>query len=443
MLLLIGGRRKEEGGRRKESRPPQAPLPSTRVHLFGMNQATVITAAVVAAVAASLLFLFLLYACLRRRSMRSVMKQPKHPVLPSADQAARIPKRTESLLLTDLCRYFSLSEIASATNSFDKSRLLGVGGFGRVYLGLFPGFTQAAVKRANPQSQQGIREFRTEIKTLSFLRHRHLVQLLGFCQEADEMLLVYEYMPRGTLRDHLYHRKQGNPPLPWSRRLSICIGAARGLHYLHSGANFIHRDVKSTNILLDDEWVAKVSDFGLCRAGPVVDGESHVSTGVKGSEGYLDPEYMRRQKLTEKSDVYSFGVVLLEVLCARPAICRGMVREKTNLADWVVVCRKRGEMEEIVDGELRGRIAPVCLERYLEIAERCVAERGVDRPAMEEVIWKLEFALDLQKEWEGGGVAVEANQEVGTSGEQVEAGSTTSSSTASLRMTEIFNVESR
>lgn len=367
--------------------------------------------------AAAFGFVMLAICCFCRQRAK-VVKQPTSAWVPlpmhGGHSISLVSKTTvvsgagsyASSAQSNMGRIFTFSEILEATNNFNETLVIGVGGFGKVYQGELDDGTTVAVKRGNPRSEQGIMEFQTEIEMLSKLRHRHLVSLIGYCKENQEMVLVYEFMANGPLRSHLYGANL--PPLQWRQRLEICIGAARGLHYLHTGAtqSIIHRDVKTTNILLDENLVAKVSDFGLSKTGPSLD-QTHVSTAVKGSFGYLDPEYFRRQQLTEKSDVYSFGVVLMEVLCARPAINPALPRDQVNIAEWAMHWQSKGMLDQIIDPHLVGSISMESLAKFGETAEKCLAEDGISRPAMGQVLWNLEYALQLQD----ASAARDANEE--------------------------------
>ncbi|KVI06945.1 Concanavalin A-like lectin/glucanase, subgroup [Cynara cardunculus var. scolymus] len=352
---------------------------------------------VVAALAGGAVFIVVVLGCLffiiRRRNRRKslIVKQSMQQSLsPNMDTDGN------AMFSRSKIGYrFPLIAVHEATDKFSESLVIGIGGFGKVYKGVLSDGTQVAVKRGAPQSHQGLAEFQTEVEMLSQFRHRHLVSLIGYCDERNEMIIIYEYMENGTLKNHLYGSDL--PKLNWRQRLEICIGSARGLHYLHTSSSkaIIHRDVKSANILLDENMMAKVADFGLSKNGPELD-QTHVSTAVKGSFGYLDPEYMTRQQLTEKSDVYSFGVVMFEILCGRPVIDPSRPRGMVNLVEWVREWRKRGELEKVFDPFLVGKMKTESLEKFVEIAEKCLAEQSVDRPTMGDVLWNLEFALQLE-----------------------------------------------
>nr|XP_010933988.1 probable receptor-like protein kinase At5g24010 [Elaeis guineensis] len=343
----------------------------------------------------------------KRCCSKSVTKPEETPVLwapyrtdgaNSVELSSKYTERTAHRASPNfkMSLHISFVEIKLATNDFDDDLVIGTGGFGKVYRGVLSDGTRVAVKRAARGSAQGYPEFQSEITLLSKIRHRHLVSLIGYCAEQSEMILVYEYMEKGPLRNYLYGSDL--PWLSWKQRLQICIGAARGLHYLHTGysQNIIHRDIKSSNILLGDNHSAKVSDFGLSRWGPSY-GETHVSTKVKGTIGYLDPEYFKILKLTDKSDVYSFGMLLLEVLCARPVIDQTLSREQVNLGEWALHCKRRGQLEKVIDPRIVGKINVNSLSKFCETAEKCLAEYGEERPTMADVLWNLEYVLQLQE----------------------------------------------
>ncbi|KAL1538820.1 non-specific serine/threonine protein kinase [Salvia divinorum] len=313
-----------------------------------------------------------------------------------------------------LCRRFSLAEIQSATKNFSERLLIGRGGFGKVYIGFIDnGRETVAVKRLKSDSRQGKHEFLTEIETLCELRHINLVSLIGYCSDHRGMILIYEYIPRGTLDDHLHeYAREGNVScsLTWKQRLDICIGTAQGLNYLHTGNRVIHRDVKASNILLDENFIAKVSDFGLAKHEDRIKLQSHISTRVKGTHGYMDPYYQNTGKLTRKSDVYAFGVVLLEVLCERKALGPRFGEEDFYLTIWARNKIKEGEVNKIVASSLLEEILPDSLKAFVEVAERCLHKEPKQRPTMAQIVVQLESALELQE----SGKTAEPNHVAGT-----------------------------
>ncbi|XP_021299996.1 probable leucine-rich repeat receptor-like protein kinase At5g49770 [Herrania umbratica] len=289
-------------------------------------------------------------------------------------------------------RWFSYDELKKCTNNFSENNELGFGGYGKVYRGMLSDGQSVAIKRAQHGSMQGGLEFKTEIELLSRVHHKNLVGLVGFCFEQGEQMLVYEFMANGTLRESLSGRS--GIYLDWKRRLRIALGSARGLAYLHELANppIIHRDIKSSNILLDENLTAKVADFGLSKL--VSDSsKGHVSTQVKGTLGYLDPEYYMTQQLTERSDVYSFGVVMLELITAKQPIEKGkyIVREVRT------VMNKKDEehygLRELMDPTIRSTGMLIGLGKFLELAMQCVEDSATDRPTMSEVVKAIETIL--------------------------------------------------
>ncbi|KAK2988961.1 hypothetical protein RJ640_000761 [Escallonia rubra] len=290
---------------------------------------------------------------------------------------------------------------------------IGRGGYGSVFKAVLDDGSTVSLKRRSISSRQGAAEFRSEIELLSRLQHRNIVSLIGYCMEGVEMIVVYEYMANGNLSQHLHGEYGHVSPLSWIQRLHICIKVSRGLDYVHSGASLhsiVHRDVKTSNILLDENFVAKVTDFGLSRIGlasqayyvPDILGspssfDSGISYTIVGTIGYLDPDYVFTNKVTSKSDVYAFGVVLLEVLCGRKAVDLCVEGERRSLARWALYCIEQGSVDQIIDPNLGFEILPDSLKVFVGIARQCLHTLPQKRPTMAEVAVTLEFALKLQR----------------------------------------------
>ncbi|XP_027368253.1 probable serine/threonine-protein kinase PBL21 [Abrus precatorius] len=290
---------------------------------------------------------------------------------------------------------FSFRQLASATASFKEVNLIGEGGFGKVYKGRLPTGQVVAIKqlRLDGDGHQGHREFVTEVLLLSLLHHSNLVKLIGYCTHGVQRLLVYEYMPMGSLEHHLFDPNSQKKPLSWTTRMKIAVGAARGLQYLHCEAAppVIYRDLKSANILLDKDFNPKLSDFGLAKLGPIGD-NTHVSTRVMGTYGYCAPEYAMTGKLTLKSDIYSFGVVLLELITGRKAIDVSRKPREQTLVSWSrPFLSDRRKFSQMVDPLLEGKYPVRCLHCAIAVTAMCLQEQPNLRPPVGDIVAALEY----------------------------------------------------
>ncbi|BBH01191.1 cell wall-associated kinase [Prunus dulcis] len=288
-------------------------------------------------------------------------------------------------------KIFTAEELEKATNNYHESRILGEGGYGIVYKGILPDSNRVvAIKKSKIGVPTQKEQFVNELIVLSQINHRNVVRLFGCCLETSVPLLVYEFIANGTLFEHIHHINGRGSSFSWELRLKIAAETAGALAYLHSSAlmQIIHRDVKATNILLDDNYMAKVSDFGASRLIPL--DQNQLTTLVQGTFGYLDPEYFLTNQLTEKSDVYSFGVVLMELLTSKVALSFARPEEERNLASFFVCSMDEGHLYQILDDDIANERNIGTLQNVADLAKRCVRFKGEDRPSMKEVAMELE-----------------------------------------------------
>lgn len=291
-------------------------------------------------------------------------------------------------------RPFTFAQLVAATENFKSEYFLGEGGFGKVHRGKLVDTGQiVAIKQLDRNGMQGIREFVVEVVTLSLADHPNLVKLIGYCAEGEQRLLVYEFMPFGSLEDHLHGRRPNMRRLDWNTRMKIAAGAAKGLEYLHDKMKppVIYRDLKCSNILLDEGFLPKLSDFGLAKVGPVGD-KTHVSTRVMGTYGYCAPDYAMTGQLTFKSDIYSFGVVLLEIITGRKAIDETRSGTEQNLVAWArPLFKDRKKFPQMADPDLEGQYPMRGLYQALAIAAMCVQEHPNMRPLIADIVTALNY----------------------------------------------------
>ncbi|OEL22788.1 LEAF RUST 10 DISEASE-RESISTANCE LOCUS RECEPTOR-LIKE PROTEIN KINASE-like 1.5 [Dichanthelium oligosanthes] len=412
------------------------PPPPPPHHGHGKSTSSTLTTAL--AIAASLLALVLLYLCaaIAVRRFRSRGAVGREPAAGGSSSSSSAASRAAAFLRRNGLHHhrpaFTYEQLRAATAGFDAARKLGDGGFGTVFLGYIPPAGRpAAVKRLHvppspspsfPSAAATItKSFCNEVLILSALRHPNLVRLHGFCADPRALLLVYDFVPNGTLSHHLHRRVGGgatacappSPPLPWRTRLAMAAQIASALEYLHFGVKpaVVHRDVTSSNIFVEADMRARLGDFGLSRLLAPPDAcstgaarELVCCTAPQGTPGYLDPDYHRSFQLTEKSDVYSFGVVVLELVTGLRPVDVGRERRDVTLADWVVAKIQVGELREVVDPPVLGEGPDVMasVEAVAELTFRCVAPDKDDRPDAREVLAELRRIQTMLPELPGG-----------------------------------------
>ncbi|KAJ8479468.1 hypothetical protein OPV22_023195 [Ensete ventricosum] len=341
-------------------------------------------------VVVSLLGLLFYRREMRKRLLSSV---PLHRTASSGSTSEQDQEFGGEQYVTQVFKY---EELQKATGGFSSSNQLGDGGFGTVYKGNLRDGRTVAIKRLYEHNCRRVEQFMTEVRILSSIRHPNLVILYGCTsRRSPQLLLVYEYVPNGTVADHLHGPRAGDAGLPWATRMSIAIETADALSYLHAVTpQIIHRDVKTNNILLDNSFHVKVADFGLSRLFPV--NATHVSTAPQGTPGYVDPEYHRCYQLTDKSDVYSFGVVLVEIIASKPAVDISRRRHEINLADMAIAKIQNDELDQLVDPKLWCPSNCEMIRRVAEVAFSCLQADGHMRPTMKEVVEALRGIEDAK-----------------------------------------------